>query len=172
MPRRHDALADLAGDLGHLLLHGGDVDGNLGPEGLEPELVLFDADLLALVGDAPLSEQLAGDVDGVAEAPYGAAVGEPVHGPDLGLVVRADAEDEAALGEVVDGGGGHADDGGAAHEDAGDAGAELDALGGEGAGGEDGELVAAAALGHPGGLVAELLGILGAFHEVGRGHVA
>ena len=34
------------------------------------------------------------------------------------------------------------------------------------------KLVAAAALGHPGGLVAELLRVLGAFHEVGRGHVA
>ena len=90
---------------------------------------------------------------------------------DLDLVAGAEAQDESALGEVIKAGGGHGDCRGAAHEDADDGGTELDLLGGEGAGGKGGELVAAVALGEPEGVVAEVVGESAALDDFQGGHV-
>ena len=72
---------------------------------------------------------------------------------------------------MVQAGGGHGDGGGAAYVDADYAGAELYVVGGEGAGGEGGELVATVALGEPEGVVAEGVGELAALDDFEGGHV-
>ena len=90
---------------------------------------------------------------------------------DLDLVAGPEAQDETTVGEVVEAGGGHGNGGGAADVDADDGRTELDVVGGEGAGGECGELVAAVALGEPEGVVAEGVGELAALDDFERGHV-
>ena len=112
----------------------------------------------ALVGNLTVSEEGSDYVDIFTEPRDGQFVGDAVLTLHLYLVAGPEAQDEPAPGEVVYAGGAHGDGGCAAHVDADDAGAELDVLGGEGAGGEGGELVTAVALGEPEGVVAELVG--------------
>ena len=86
----------------------------------------------------------------------------------LDLVAGSQSQHEPSLGKVVHRGCGHGDGGGAADEDAGDAGAQQDVLGPQGAGGQDRELIAPVALGHPCRFIAKLVGELDAVHDVRR----
>src|SRR6185503_7458977 len=127
---------------------------------------------VAAEGDGAVAEQPAHHLDRVAQAIDGPGVGKPVLALHLHAMARAEPEHESTVGELIDGGGGHGDGRRAADEHARDAGAETDARGGGRAGGQDGELIAAVAFRHPRALVAEVLGLLHALHDLGGGEPA
>src|SRR6185437_16869846 len=85
------------------------------------------------------------------------AVHHAVLGSDLRLVTGPEAQNEAAVGQIGNGGGGHCNRWRGADEDAADAGAEPDTRGPCRAGRQDRELVAAMTFGNPGRLVTEAL---------------
>ena len=130
--------------------------GTSGVKGGEPEVEVADVQGFALVGYLAIAEEGADDVDVLAESGDGEGVGDAVLALNLDLMAGPETQDETTVGEVVEAGGGHGDGWGAAYVDADDGCAELYVVGGEGAGGEGGELVAAVALGEPEGVVAEL----------------
>ena len=106
--------------------------------------------VLALVVERALAgDDLAHDLDVLAGAAPGLRVGHAV--PALGdlRARRAEAEDEAAAGELVDRRPGHRRGGGRAGGHLHDRGAELDRLGLRGQPGEHADHVGAVGLGHP-----------------------
>ena len=131
----------------------------------------MDVQGVAPVGDLAVSKEGADDVDVFAESGDGEVVGDAVLALDLDLMTGPEPQDETAIGEVVEAGGGHGDGWGATYVDADDGCAELYVLCGEGAGGKGGELVTAVALGEPEGVVAEGVGELAALDDFGGGHV-
>ena len=171
-PGEYHAIGYLPAYLQHSGADGSVIDGHLAAHRLEPQVEALDVVHIALVLDIPVAQDAPHDV---GTFPH------PLNGPDelqavlrlhLNLVAAAQAENEAAVGEVVHRRGGHGDGRRGADEHAGDAGAKLDAAGGDRAGGEYGELIAAVPLGHPGRFVAQVFRQFHAFYDVRRRHSA
>jgi hypothetical protein len=133
-----------------------------------PKIEALNADGLALKAHAPFTDQFADDCNRLAGAGQRLAVHHPMLGFDLRLVTGPEAQNEAAAGQVGNGGGGHRDRRCGADEHAADAGAEEDARGLYCAGRQDSELIAAMTFGDPGRLIAEALGEDDKVDDLGR----
>ena len=171
-PGEYRPLGDLAADSKHLGEHTGQIDRNFPPQRFKPQVEPLDVERPPTVGDLPISEQGADDLDTLPQARYGIGKGEAMLGFHLYLVARAQTQDEAAAREVVHGGGRHRYSGRAPYEDAADAGPQKDGLGGQSASRQDRELVATMSLRHPGRFVAKLLGQLHTLDYLRRGHAS
>src|SRR5581483_1462021 len=104
-------------------------------------------------------DDLADDLDILARALEGAGVRLPVPSFDHLRTGRAETEDEAAAGEMVEGDRGHRRGGGGAGGDLGGGGAELEPLGPGAPPGERRQAVRAVGFGGPDGVEAEALGL-------------
>jgi hypothetical protein len=149
-PREEHPVGSLARKLQHRREQTGQVDRDLATHRREPEVEALDRDDAPPVRDGAVAKKGPHDLDHITEARGRRDERHAMLRLHLLAMARAEPEDQAARGEMVDGGGRHRDRGRAPDEDAGDGGPQPDATRCRRARAEDGELVARVSLGHPG----------------------
>src|SRR5262245_22362614 len=82
-----------------------EIDGDRRTDRGEPEIEALDGNCRALVGDDAVAQERTNDGDTVADPLQWLAIGEPMLRFDLYFVTRSQAQNEAALRQMVDRGG-------------------------------------------------------------------
>jgi hypothetical protein len=161
--RRHPAVGGAAHDLAdRLVLQRGDVDRDVRPARRHLELEVAGVEQRRHLGlEAPPRQERADDVDRVLEPRERLLVRHAVEVLDDELAARAEAQNGAALADLVERRDAHREEPRRPAEDVRDAGGELQPLRPRRDLGQELELLVRPCLGHPDRVVAEVVGQLG-----------